>query len=142
MTGFRLCNDRVGVECVRGALWSLLWSESSELRGVTVRETRLPLYLQEPFDRGSGLHLILLRALPAGQLITHSSSYMRTRELNVHVAGRNGHVAGPAWAVSAVPSYLTASSGAGAHVMDAAAGSDALCGLGGESRESASGTAG
>eukprot|EP00966_Prymnesium_polylepis_P280001 6469207-Prymnesium_polylepis.1 len=59
--------------------------------------------------------------------------YGRTRQLNVHVAVRNGHVAGPAWTVSPVPSHLTASSGAGAHVMDAAAGSDALCGLGCES---------
>ena len=61
--------------------------------------------------------------------------YGRTRQLGVHVASRNGHVVSPGWAISTVPSHVAASSGAGAHVMDAAACSDAVCGLGSVRRE-------
>ena len=66
--------------------------------------------------------------------------YGRTRQLNVHVAGRNGHVAGPGWAFQTVSSLVAASSGCRARVLDSSHGSDDVARLGEVRRVTASET--
>ena len=67
--------------------------------------------------------------------------YTRTHELGVHVAGRNGHVVRLGWPFHTVSSHVAASSDAGARVLDTAACSDAVCGLGALRRGTATETA-